>query len=126
MKLLSQAIYFQFPRASIDVPSVAPGYAFMFNETTDCATVEELVIHCRHIFSRELRVKFLSIIDVLGRLEPHLSDERALALNDTNIARAVEDCMTKKGLCLDALRGIGTDDAPTMTGKKGRSCEVVN
>lgn len=100
-------------------------YALMFDETTDCATVVQLVIYCRHTFSGELKVKFLSMIDVLGNLEPHISDERALALNATNVASAVEDFLSKKDLRFDALRGIGTDGAPVMTGKKGGAVKLL-
>ncbi|KAH8026246.1 hypothetical protein HPB51_017382 [Rhipicephalus microplus] len=100
-------------------------YALMFDETTNCATVEQLVIHCRYIFGGELRVKFLTMIDVLGNHEPHQGDERALALNATNIACAVEDFMNKKGLLFGALRGIGTDGAPVMTGKKGGAVKLL-
>lgn len=41
-------------------------YAPMFDETTDCSTVEQLIIHCRYILNGNLKMKFLSMIDVLG------------------------------------------------------------
>ncbi|KAK8772370.1 hypothetical protein V5799_024386 [Amblyomma americanum] len=103
-------------------------YALMFDETTDCATLEQLVIHCRYMFNGELNVKFLAMIDVLpvlDILQPHVNDERALALNATNIACAVEGFMAKKGLLFDTLRGIGTDGAPVMTGKKGGAVKLL-
>lgn len=93
-------------------------YALMFDETTDCATVEQLVIHCGYIFDGKLRVKFPTMIDALGN-HKHQGDERALALNATNIVCVVEDFTTKKGLLFGALRGIRTDGAPVMTGTKG-------
>lgn len=51
--------------------------------------------------------------------------ERALALNATNTARAVEDFMTKKDLHFDALHGIETDGAPVMTGKNGGAVKLL-
>lgn len=92
-------------------------YALMFDETTDCRTVEQLVIHCRYIFNGSLEMKFLSMIDVLGSPDPQLSEERAVALNAPNIASAVEGFMTKKGLVFETLWGIVTDGAPVMTRK---------
>ncbi|KAG0415071.1 hypothetical protein HPB47_007757 [Ixodes persulcatus] len=100
-------------------------YALMFDETTDCSTVEQLVIHCRYIFNGNLKVKFLSMIDVLGSPDLQLSEERSVALNATNIASAVEGFMTKKGLVFETLRGIGTDGAPVMTGKKSGAVKLL-
>lgn len=65
------------------------------------------------------------MIDVLGSLEPHLGDERALALDATNIACAVEDFMTKKGLLFYALCGIGTEGVPVLNGKKGGAVKLI-
>lgn len=62
--------------------------------------------------------------DVMDSLEPHLSDERALALNATNNAYTVKDFMTKKGLLFDTLRRMGTDGAPVMTGIKDGAAKL--
>ncbi|KAH6922747.1 hypothetical protein HPB50_018787 [Hyalomma asiaticum] len=93
---------------------------------TDCATVEQLVIHYRYIFSWKLKSKIPTMIDVLGNLKPHLGGERALALNATSIACSVEDFMTKKGLLFGALREIGTDSTLVITGKEGGAVKLVN
>lgn len=100
-------------------------YALMFDETTDCTTVEQLVIHCRYIFDGTLQVKFLAMIDVLGSLGEQLNEERTISLNAANIAGAVEDFIGKKGLAFDCLRGIGTDGAPIMTGRKGGAVKLL-
>lgn len=66
-----------------------------------------------------LKSEIATITDVLGNLKPHPDGERALALNTTSTACSVEDFMTKKGLLFVALREIGTDGTPVMTGKEG-------
>lgn len=48
-------------------------YAIMFNETTNNANVEQLVIHCRYI-SEEKKSKIPAMIDLLRSLKPHYSD----------------------------------------------------
>lgn len=97
-------------------------YALMCDKTTHC-NVEQLVLQCRHIFNGYLKVKYLSMIDLLGSLGARLCDERVVAPNATNIARTVEDFPTK-GLPYERLCGIGTDGAPVTRGKKGeqRNC----
>lgn len=69
-------------------------FAYAFDETTDCATVEQLVIHYRYILRWKLKSKIHTMIDVLGNLKPHLGGARALALNATSTACSVEDFMT--------------------------------
>lgn len=93
-------------------------FVYAFDETTDCTTVEQLVIHYRYVFSWKIKSKIPTMIDVLGNLKPLLDGERALALNATSIACSVED-MTKKGPLFGALREIGTDSTPVTTGKEG-------
>lgn len=93
-------------------------FVYAFDEKTNCTTLERLVIHYRYIFSWKLKSKIPTMIDVLGNLKPHLGGERALALNATSTACSVEDIMTKNGLLFGALRKIGTDGTPVMTGKE--------
>lgn len=100
-------------------------FVYAFDETTDCPTVEQLVIHYRYAFSWKTKSKIPTMIDVLGNLKPHLDGERALALNATNTACSVED-MTKKGLLFGALREIGTDGTPVITGKEGGAAKLAN
>ncbi|KAH9362100.1 hypothetical protein HPB48_002078 [Haemaphysalis longicornis] len=100
-------------------------YSLMFDETTDCTTVEQLVIHCRYIFDVNLQVKFLAMIDVLGSLDQQLNEEKVISLNAANVAGAVEDFIVKKGLAFECLRGIGTDGAPIMTGRKGGAVKLL-
>lgn len=95
------------------------------DETTDCTTVEQLVIHCRNIFDGNLQVKFPAMIDVLGSLDQQLNGEEVISLNAANVAGAGEDFIVKKGLAFECLRGIGTDGAPIMTGRKGGAVKLL-
>ena len=65
----------------------------MFDETTDCSVIEQLVIRTRFIDSDGvLKVKFLKMLDVL---KPAAQEDRmhnqTISLNATNIANQVKD-----------------------------------
>ena len=93
-------------------------YSLMFDETTDCATIEQMVIHARYMKKNgELCVKYLKILDALDNKEkPAVAaatdghdgngesesdddiskednelDERVITLNTTTISKKVTD-----------------------------------
>ena len=62
-------------------------FALMFDETTDCSIVEQLVIHKRFI-DCAVKVKFLKILDALKPAEcdeDSSSNDHIVSLNATNI-----------------------------------------
>ena len=71
-------------------------FALMFDETTDCSVIEQLVIRTRCIDS-----------------------------NATNIANQVKDFVMSKQLMFSKLVGIGTDGAPVMTGKHNGAVKQI-
>ena len=92
----------------------------MFDETTGCSIVEQLVIRGRFIDSDgKLKVKFLKILDALKptECEENPSNELVVSLNATNIYGKVNDYIVSKNLQYSKLVGIGTDDASVMTEK---------
>ena len=115
-------------------------YALMFDETTDCTVIEQMVIHTRFINKEgEVCVRFLKILDALSQahvqkhddtdsdsekseadvdvgLEDEL-DERIITLNADTISRKVTDYIEDNGLNYGKLHGIGTDGAAVLTGK---------
>ena len=102
-------------------------FALMFDETTDCSIVEQLVIRTRFVDSDgNLKVKFLKMLDALKSTEcgdeENPSNEHIVSLNATNISRKVNDYIVSKHLQFSKLVGIGTDGASVMTGKKQWRC----
>ena len=70
-------------------------FALMFDETTDCSIVEQLVIHTRFIDpDGAVKAKFLKILDALKPAEcdeDSSSNDHIVSLNATNIASRVKD-----------------------------------
>ena len=102
-------------------------FALMFNETTDCSVIEQLVIRTRFIDSDGvLKVKFLKMLDAL---KPAAKEDRThnqiISLNATNIANQVKDFVLSKQLMFSKLVGIGTDGAPVMTGKHNGAVKQI-
>lgn len=90
-------------------------FALMFDETTDCIMVEQLVIHTRFVDADDaVQVKFLKMLGALNPAEcdeDNLSNNHIVSLNSTND-------VFKVGwhLMFSKLVGIRTDGASVMTG----------
>ena len=91
----------------------------MFDETTDCSVIEQLVIRTRYIDSDGvLKVKFVKMLDAFKpAAEEDRTHNQIISLNATNIANQVKYFVFSKQLMFSKLVGIGTDGAPVMTGK---------
>ena len=65
----------------------------MFDETTDCSVIEQLVIRTRYIDSDGvLKVKFVKMLDAFKpATEEDRTHNQIISLNATNIANQVKD-----------------------------------
>ena len=99
----------------------------MFDETTDCSVIEQLVIRTRYIDSDGvLKVKFVKMLDALKpTAEEDRTHNQIISLNATNIANQVKDFVLSKQLMFSKLVGIGTDGAPVMTGKHNGAVKQI-
>lgn len=84
----------------------------LFDETADCITVKELVIHFRSVFNAKLKVQLPPMTDLLG------CEEYAVVLTAT-IASAVEKFITGNGFgfrtsCSTALVTTGKRGGPAI------------
>lgn len=100
-------------------------FALMFDETTDCAVIEQMIIHCRYINAAgEVCVKYCKILDALSN-NGNAAQEgggagdmiSVISLNADQIAGKVTDFIEKNDLKYEYFCGIGTDGAAVMTGK---------
>ncbi|KAJ8023492.1 hypothetical protein HOLleu_35949 [Holothuria leucospilota] len=105
-------------------------FALMFDESSDCRNVEQLALHARYLNSAgDLQVKFLKIVDVLqpeidaiartarsGDGDPN--EAGVISLNAEVITKRVKEYIEKAGIDMQRMRGVGTDGASVMTGRK--------
>ena len=94
-------------------------FSLLFDETTDCAVIEQMVIRGRFIDSDgTLHVKFLKVLDALKpEVEGDNTDDGIISLNAQNISQRVKKFIENKELDYACLRGLGTDGAAVMTGR---------
>ena len=97
-------------------------FSLMFDETTDCTVTEQLAIHGLYIekSSGELKSRFLKVIDLLQPENVITGEDRESAINagaETG-TKCIIEYITKADLNMKHLRGIGTDGAATMTGRR--------
>ena len=125
-------------------------YSLMFDKTTDCATIEQMVIHARYVKKNgELCVKYLKILDALDNkekpaaaaatdghdgnaesdddivMEENELDERVVTLNATTISKKVTDFIEENSLEYSKLSGIGTEGASVMTGRENGAVKKI-
>ena len=63
-------MYYEVTETDINEVKASETYSLMFDETTDCATIEQMVIHTRYMKKHgELCVKYLKILDALDNKE---------------------------------------------------------
>jgi hypothetical protein len=108
-------------------------FAIMFDESSDCTNIEQLVIHARYISANgELQVKFLKILDALqpeieaianaarneGSADADPSEAGTISVNAQVITRRVTEYIEGASLEIMKMRGVGTDGASVMTGSK--------
>ena len=94
-------------------------FSLLFDETTDCAVIEQMVIRGQFIDSDgTLHVKFLKVLDALKpEVEGDNTDDGIISLNAQNISQRVKKFIENKELDYACLRGLGTDGAAVMTGR---------
>lgn len=104
-------------------------FALMFDETTDCSIVEQLVIHTSfNDPDGAVEIKFLKMLDALKPAEcdeDNSSNDHIVSLNASNIARRVKDYVASKHLMFSKFVGIGTDGASVMTGKHNGAVKQI-
>ena len=114
------------------------GYSIMFDETTDVSVIEQLVIHSRYIDQNgDVQVKFLKILDALAKdddtdtnvdndgTDMNELDIGIISLNADTIRRKVTNYIEDNDLPYSTLRGIGTDGAAVMTGKRNGAVKQI-
>ena len=94
-------------------------FSLLFDETTDCAVIEQMVIRGRFIDSDgTLHMKFLKVLNALKpEVEGDNTDDGIISLNAQNISQRVKKFIENKELDYACLRGLGTDGAAVMTGR---------
>ncbi|XP_022106967.1 zinc finger protein 862-like [Acanthaster planci] len=105
-------------------------FALIFDESSDCTNIEQLALHARYLNSDgDLQVKFLKIVDVL---QPEIdaisraarsgdgypNEAGIISLNAEVITKRVKEYIEKAGIDMQRMRGVGTDGAAVMTGRK--------
>ena len=104
----------------------ADHFSLMFDETTDCSVTEQLSIHGRYIekVTGTLKTRYLKVIDVLqpeiDALQPNADPEleSCISVCASTITRRICEFTTEAELDRTRLRGIGTDGAATMIGRR--------
>ena len=117
----------------------ADHFSLMFDETTDCAIIEQLVIHVRYIDSAgKLQVKFLKICDVMKPINAEsetqtdtsgIHDDNPkqidVSLNASTISSPVLELIKANNINISKLNGIGLDGAAVMTGSKNGTVRKI-
>lgn len=97
-------------------------FSLMIDETTDCTVIEQLAVHGRYIdpSTGDLKMHYLKVVDTL---EPEISsldssESSSIRLSAETISKRVLEYCDLVGFDKSKIRGIATDGAAVMVGKR--------
>ena len=92
-------------------------FSIGFDETSDVAKIEQMVLVIRYLDKEEIREDFLTFIDCFKTLK-EINNDQINSLTGLNISKIVIRRLLEFGLNLNNAVGIATDGASCMTSEK--------